>query len=139
MLLLPPQETALPRPIVAAATRVRVSVTPETPIASEFNITKDDMAMVYMSPDPFFDAFKEDLDLQKWSFDKHRTASLSLVVHNGRVYLGGMTPGTPGTKVDWWRVNLRGVWLIKVGSTQISTISDAQSAFGVSMRPVHHW
>jgi hypothetical protein len=82
-----------------------------------------------MSPDPFFDAFKEDLDLQKWSFDKHRTAGLSLVVHNGRVYLGGMTPGTPGAKVDWWRVNLRGAWLIKVGSTQISTIFDAQSAF----------
>jgi hypothetical protein len=32
-------------------------------------------------------------------------------------------------KVDWWRVNLRGAWLIKVGSTQISTISNAQSAF----------
>ncbi len=85
--------------------------------------------MVYMSPDPFFDAFEEDLDLQKWSFDKHRTTSLSLVVHNGWVYLVGMIPGTPGAKVDWWRVNLRGVWLIKVGSTQISTISDAQSAF----------
>jgi hypothetical protein len=40
-----------------------------------------------------------------------------------------MTPGTPGTNVDWWRVNLRGAWLIKVGSTQISTISNAQSAF----------
>ncbi len=31
--------------------------------------------------------------------------------------------------MDWWRVNIRGAWLIKVGSTQISTISDAQSAF----------
>jgi hypothetical protein len=129
MLPLPPRETALPRPIVAAAARVRVPVTPDTTIASEFNITKDNMAMVYMSPDPFFDAFEEDLDLQKWSFDKHHTAGLSLVVHNGQVYLGGMTPGTPGAKVDWWRVNLCGAWLIKVGSTQISTISNAQSAF----------
>jgi hypothetical protein len=129
MLLLPPQETALPRPIVAAAARVRVSVTPDTTIASEFNITKDDMAMIYMSPDPFFHTFEEDLDLQKWSFDKHRTAGLSLVVHNGRVYLGGLTPGTPEAKMDWWRVNIHGAWLIKVGSTQISTISNAQSAF----------
>jgi hypothetical protein len=31
--------------------------------------------------------------------------------------------------VDRWRVNLRGAWLIKVGSTLISTISDAQAAF----------
>ncbi len=85
--------------------------------------------MVYMSPDLFFDAFEEGLDLRKWSFNKHRTTSLSLVVHNGRVYLGGMTPGTPGAKVDQWRVNLRGAGLIKVGSTQISTISDAQSGF----------
>jgi hypothetical protein len=84
--------------------------------------------MVYMSPDLFFDAFEEDLDLQKWSFDKHLTTGLSLVVHNGRVYLGSMTPGTPGAKMDQWRVNLHGAWLIKVGSTQISTISDAQSA-----------
>jgi hypothetical protein len=49
-----------------------------------------------MSPDPFFDSFEEELDLRKWSFDKHRTAGLSLVFHNGRVYLGGMTPSTPG-------------------------------------------
>ncbi len=48
MLPLPPQETALPRPMVAAAARVQVSVTPDTTIDSEFNITKDDMAMVYM-------------------------------------------------------------------------------------------
>jgi hypothetical protein len=40
-----------------------------------------------------------------------------------------MTPGTPGTKVDWWRVNLRGAWLIKVCSTQVSTISNTQSVF----------
>jgi hypothetical protein len=40
-----------------------------------------------------------------------------------------MTPGTSGAKVDWWQVNLRGAWLIKVGSTQISTISHPQFAF----------
>jgi hypothetical protein len=87
------------------------------------------MGIVYMSPDPFFDSFEEELDLRKWSFDKHRTAGLSLVFHNGRVYLGGMTPGTPGAKVDRWRINLRGAWLIKIGSTFISTISDTQAAF----------
>jgi hypothetical protein len=58
------------------------------------------MAMVYMSPDPFFDAFEEDLDLCKWSFNKHRTAGLFLLLNNGRLYLGGMALGTPGAKVD---------------------------------------
>ncbi len=56
--------------------------------------------LTYMSPDPFFDSFEEELDLRKWSFDKHRTAGLSLVFHNGRLYLGGMTPSSPGAKVD---------------------------------------
>ena len=31
--------------------------------------------------------------------------------------------------MDRWRINLRGAWLIKVGSCLISTISDAQKAF----------
>jgi len=56
--------------------------------------------LTYMSPDPFFDSFEEELDLCKWSFDKHRTAGLSLVVHNGCLYLGVMTPSTLGAKVD---------------------------------------
>jgi hypothetical protein len=129
MLPLPLWEMALPRPIAVAAARVQVPVTPDTTIASEFNITKDDMATVYMSPDPFFDYFEEELDHWKWSFDKHHTANLSLVFHNGRLYLGGMTPGTPGAKVDQWRVNLRGAWLIKIGSSLVWTISDAQAAF----------
>jgi hypothetical protein len=80
-----------------------------------------------MSQDPFFDSFEEVLDLRKWSFDKHCTAGLSLVSHNGCLYLGGMTPSTPGA--NRWRVNLRGAWLIKVGSFLVSTISDAQKAF----------
>jgi hypothetical protein len=87
------------------------------------------MAIVYMSQDPFFDSFEEVLDLRKWSFDKHRMAGLSLVSHNGRLYLGGMNPSTPGAKVDCWRVNLRGAWLIKVGSALVSTISDVHGAF----------
>ena len=57
MLPLPLHETALPRPFAAAAARARASIGPENTIASEFNITKEDMAIVYMSQDPFFDSF----------------------------------------------------------------------------------
>ncbi len=130
ILPLPLWEMALPQPIVAAAARVRVPVTPDSTIPSEFNIAKDDMATVYMSPDPFFDSFEEELDLWKWSFDKHHTAGLSLVVHNGRLYLEGMTPGTPGAKVDRWRVNLCGAWLIEIGSSLCLP-------FKLFMRPAH--
>jgi hypothetical protein len=129
MLPLPLRETALPRPSAAAAARVRASVGPDSTIASEFNVTKDDMAIVYMSQDPFFDSFEEVLDLRKWSFDKHRAAGLSLVSHTGRLYLGGMNPSTPGAKMDCWRMNPRGAWLIKVGSALVSTISDVHRAF----------
>ncbi len=131
MLPLPLRETALPRPIAAAAAHVRIQGPPANTIASNFNITKHDMATVYMSPDPFFDSFEEDLDLHKWLYEKHRTAGLSLVFHNSCLYLGGMTPGSPGAKVDWWRVNLCGAWLIKVGPSEVSSILNAQAAFQV--------
>jgi hypothetical protein len=40
-----------------------------------------------------------------------------------------MTPGAPGARVDKWRVILHGAWLIKIGCTMVSTISEAQLAF----------
>jgi hypothetical protein len=118
MVPLPLWETVLSCPIAAAAACVRV-----TPLDA------DDMATVYTSPDPFFDAFEEDLDLCKWSFDKHHTAGLSLLHHNGHLYLGRMTPSSPGAKVDKWRLHFRGAWLIKIGSSSVSTIAEAHAIF----------
>jgi hypothetical protein len=129
MLPLPLQETALPCPIAAAATHVQVMASDAATIVLAYGIGKEDMATVYMSPDPFFDVFEEELDLRKWSFNKHRTAGISLLLHNGCLYLGGITPGMPGAKVDKLRINLRGAWLIKIGCIMISTISEAQLAF----------
>ncbi len=87
------------------------------------------MATVYMSPDLFYEAFEEELDLRKWSFDRHRTAGLSLLLHNGCLYLGEMTPSSPGAKVDKWRIHLRGTWLIRISSSTASTIAEAQAIF----------
>jgi hypothetical protein len=131
MLPLPLWETALPQPIAAAAACVWATALEAATIVLDYGIAKADMATVYMSPDPFFDAFDEDLGLRKWSFDKHCTTSLSLLLHNGRLYLGGMNPGSSGAKVDKWCLNLCGAWLIKIGSTMVSTISEAQLAFQV--------
>jgi hypothetical protein len=129
MVPLPLRETALSCPIVAEAARVPMTPSDAASIVTAYGIGKDDMATVYMSPDPFFDAFEEDLDLCKWSFDKHHTASLSLLHHNGCLYLGGMTPSSPGAKVDKWRLNLRSAWLIKIGSSTASKIAEAHAIF----------
>jgi hypothetical protein len=130
MLPLPLRKTELPhRPIAAVAARLRVTNPIASEIATEYDITRSDLATVYMSPDPFFGAFEEDIDLRKWSYDKHRTAGLALVEHNGQVYLGNMIPSSPGAKVDKWWLYLRGAWLIQVGHTAVFTIEDAQRAF----------
>ena len=87
------------------------------------------MAMVYMSPDPYFEAFEEVIDLRKFDLTQHRTAGLCLAHSENRLFLGGMTPCTPGAKIPHWHSRLKGAWLIKVGDTQVSSVADAQDAF----------
>jgi hypothetical protein len=65
-------------------------------------LSKKDMAMVYMSPDPYFEAFKEVIDFRKFNLSKHCTAGLCLSHLDGRLYLEGMMPGTPGAKIPCW-------------------------------------
>ncbi len=129
VLPLPLWETALPCPFAAAAARVQAPTSAASMIVLEFGIGKEDMAAVYMSLDPFYEAFEKELDLCKWSFDRHCTAGLSLLLHNGHLYLGRMTPSSPGAKVDKWRIHLCGTWLIRIGSSTVSTIAEAQTIF----------
>ena len=82
-----------------------------------------------MSPDPYYKAFKEVIDLRKFDLHKHRTAGLCLAHSAKCLYLGGMAPGTPGTKIPCWRSQLKDAWLIKVGDILVSSIADAQDAF----------
>jgi hypothetical protein len=130
---LPLQETALAHPIAAAAARVRSSPDPPPPpasnIISEYNITRSDMALVYMSPDPYHDAFEEVLDTRRFDFARLRTAGLCLAHVNGRLILGGMAPSTPAAKIPRWRSRIKGAWLIKIGNTTVSSIAEAQLAF----------
>ena len=112
---LPLRETlATQRPLTAAAAQILVSQesshTPATiaktkvhstspsDIVAEYLIGKHDMAMVYMSPDPYFEDFKEVIDLRKFDLTQHRTAGLCLAHSDNRLFLGCMTPGTPGAK-----------------------------------------
>jgi len=93
----------------------------------DFNITREDMAMVYMSPDPYFDAFEERLLLQHVNLSKHSTAGLGLYESDGRIFLKNMIPGTTAAKIPDWRTRLRGAWLIQIGDTIVSSIADAAS------------
>ncbi len=65
----------------------------------EFMISKHNMATVYMSPDPYFEAFEECIDLRRFNLAMHRTAGLCLAAYNGRLFLGAMKPSTLGVKI----------------------------------------
>ncbi len=40
-------------------------------MVSKYNITWNDMAMIYMSPDPYFEAFEEVIDMTHFDLNKH--------------------------------------------------------------------
>jgi hypothetical protein len=115
----------------AMAASVR-SATPSD-IVTEYLIGKQDMATIYMSPDPYNKAFEEVIDLRKSDLHKHRTAGLCLAHSDKRLFLGGMAPGTPGAKIPRWQSQLKGAWLIKVGNILVSFIADAQDAFTMAI------
>jgi hypothetical protein len=96
-------------------------------ILLDFDVTRQDMAMIYMSPDPYFEAFEEKLTLQNVKLKKHQTAGLELYESSGRVFLQSMTPSTSAAKIPDWHTRLCGAWLIKIGETIISSVEDALS------------
>jgi hypothetical protein len=98
-------------------------------VVREFLIGHDDMATVYLSPDPFYGAFEEDLDLRTLDLSRHCAAGLNLLEQNSRLYLGSMEPGTPGARIPRWRTRIRGAWLIAIDGERLTTIADAHSIF----------
>jgi hypothetical protein len=126
------RETSTPRPLTAAAALLRNASVLATKACcqspsdtvTEYLIGKNDMAMVYMSPDPYFEAFEEVIDLHKFDLKKHHTAGLCLAQNDRQLILGSIAPSTPGAWIPRWRSRIKGAWLIKVGDTQVSTIAD---------------
>jgi hypothetical protein len=98
-------------------------------MVSDYNITRNDMAMIYMSPGPYFEAFEEVIDMARFDLNKHRTAGLCLAHVNGRLHLGGMAPSTPAAKILRWRSRINGTWLIKIGDQTVTPLAEAQDAF----------
>jgi hypothetical protein len=69
-------------------------------IMADFDISRKDMAMIYLSPDPYFDAFEQPLDLHKFDIATHATAGLSLLESDGCLHLATVSPSTPAAKMS---------------------------------------
>ena len=123
----PPTET---RQYAARAARMQMNSSCKKTRGTrlDFNLTRNDMATFYMSPDPYFDAFAQPVDLRKVDLNKHATAGLNLYETDGRIYLASVSPGTTAAKIPDWRTRIRGAWLIKIGESVISSIADAKQA-----------
>jgi hypothetical protein len=98
-------------------------------VVREYSIGKEDMAMIYISPDPFYGAFEEELDLRKFDLSQHSTAGMNFFAKDQRLFLALMAPGTPGARIPRWHTQIRGAWLIAIDGTQLTTLADAQSIF----------
>jgi hypothetical protein len=61
-------------PAIAAKSLARSA----SEILSEYLIGKRNMAMIYLSHNPYFDSFKELVDISRFDLKKHRTAGLCL-------------------------------------------------------------
>jgi hypothetical protein len=97
---LPLRLTAAPNVIAAAAARVRFipdTRTLASDVVTEYLIGPHDMATIsiYMSPDPYGQAFKQETDLRKWDLTTHRTAGVCLLEKNGRLLLASIDASTP--------------------------------------------
>jgi hypothetical protein len=134
---LPLRVTDTPQPHVIAARAARVKLKNDNKtkkqigadVVADYLIRSDNMAMIYVSPNPFGSAFEDDLDLRKFDFNTHRTAGLCLFEKDQRIYLASMAPSTPDAPIPRWRTRIRGAWLITINGTPVSSISDAQAVF----------
>ena len=68
----------------------------------DFNVTRSDMAMINMSPDPYFEAFEVQLNLQHINLTRHTTAGFELYESPGLVFLQSMKPSTVAAKIQDW-------------------------------------
>jgi hypothetical protein len=120
-----------PSPVTATAAHILVPRTPSE-IVYTYGITSNDMATIYMLPDPYFNAFIEPINLQKVDLSQHRTAGLKLFEWNGRLILGGVETSTPATRIPCWHTRIRGATLLQVGDILVTTIVDVHHMLATS-------
>ncbi len=124
---------------MAAAARVHTT-TPDGPTASdittEFLIGPHNMAMIYMSPNPYGRTFEKEIDLRKWDLTRHRTTGMRLLEKDGRLILASINADTPATCIERWHTHLHGAWLVSIKGNPVSTIAEVEAVFTCPhMRP----
>ena len=128
-----PDAAHTPHSANARAARLQSRATTQKKTAAEvvshYLINSDDMAMIYVSPDPYATVFEEELNLQKMNLARHPTAGLILFEKDNRLLLASMAPGTPGTRIARWQTRIHGAWLIQIDGTPVTSISDAKAVF----------
>ncbi len=67
-------------------------------IAGTYNVDSSCMAMIYMSPSPYHDAFDEIMDIRRCDFTKFPTVGMSLLEQNGRHMLAHMSQAPQGPR-----------------------------------------
>lgn len=98
-------------------------------LAMTYNIHQSVTSQVYMSPTPFHAAFEEILDLRKFDWTRHHSAGLMLLSHSDRVYLGGMSKSTPGSRIPRWISRLKGACLLAVDGVKVKSVEEVHSVF----------
>jgi hypothetical protein len=59
-------------------------------------------AQVYLSPSPYFEAFQEELDIQKWTTTDHHLAGLTLIEQDGQLILANILKSIPAALIGKW-------------------------------------
>jgi hypothetical protein len=137
---LPLRLTAQPNSFAATAAWVNAPPTAGTlasDIVTKILIGPHDMAMIYMSPNPYGRTFEKEVDLRKWDITCHRTAGMRLLEKDGRLVLASINASTPAAWIDRGRTHVRGAWLVSIDRTPVSTIAEAQVVFTCLQTSTH--
>jgi hypothetical protein len=130
---LPLRITDAPHTVGAKAARVRSQGDQhskkqiEADVVSEYLIGTSDMAMIYVSLDPYGTAFMEEINLRKFDINTHRTAGLCFFEKNNQILLASVAPSISGAQIPWWGTHIWGAWLIEIDGTTVASILVAKA------------
>ena len=129
---IPPQIFAK-HPPAAAAAKVSANTSPHT-ILHEFGISSKDMALIYLSPSPYSNAFEEVIERRYFGRTKHATGGMCFTNKNKCLILTDIRPSTPAAKIPRWRSQIRNAWLIKVFGQAVLTENDVTTALELFLK-----
>jgi hypothetical protein len=112
----------------AAKAKARLPLNCAAEHVVDFDIGKQDMAVIYMSPSPYHDAFLQTMDLRKFDLSNHATAGLEFYEPGRRLHLKNIALSTSASKKMDCRSCIRGAWLIKVNDTNVTLTDDVALA-----------